>query len=344
MNKGITMKKASILFFTSFMLIACESTGNTDNSRKETCLDFPEPPVEIMSNIDGSSSSYDCSLINYFNIIKVREDLFYMYYAAFGANSGAGDINQGLFFAYSSDCIHWNRKKPNGERNVIRETGIQEQSVFVLGSDMEHPYRLIANVKQDGRLKLCMWESTNGYDFDFNEYTILLEEGYHDTQNVIIPRSDALYLYTRAWNEKLTNRRIGLAKYDLEGNLIAPIDTIAGNYLYNSAALYVNEDYDLLIPTYMNNRDGEDKSDLAYPIAYLNSANKCEEIPNNLNQWFKKDEKWMIVAPGIIDINGEKYIAYNTREWSHDNTKPQNGVSRYYLIRVNLYVNGKKLF
>ena len=191
---------------------------------------------------------------------------------------------------------------------------------------------------------MCMWKSSNGYDFDFDNYKVLLDEGYHDTQNVIIPRGNVLYLYTRAWNEKLTNRRIGLAKYNEQGEMISPIDTIAGNYLYNSAASYVNEEYDLLVPTFMNNREGEEKSDLAYPKAYLNSKDECIELSHNLGKWIKDIEKWIIVAPGLIDINGEKYIAFNTREWSHDTPKPENGISRYYLIKCNLYLKGTPLF
>lgn len=339
------VKKLSILVFTVIIVgcVACER-GNTDNPTEfTTCVNFPEAPIEIMSNLDESSSEYDCRLINYFNIIQVKENLFYMYYSAFGVNSGEEDIDQGLFFAYSTDAIHWKREKPNGKSNLILENGIQEQSVFMLDSDKEFPFRLIANIKEEGKFKLCMWKSSNGYDFDFTQKKVLLDDRLHDTQNVIIPRDGNLYLYTRLWNETATNRRNGIAKYSLDGEILSPIDTLAGDYVYNSAASYVNEEYDLLQPTFMNNRDGKNKSDDAYFQAFLRKGETCEEIETNLNQWLKKDEKWRVVAPGIIEVEGEKYIAYYAWTWSHDTPQPTDGVSRFYLIKMDLYINGEKI-
>lgn len=266
-----------------------------------------------------------------------------MYYSAYGVNSGEEDIDQGLFFAYSTDAFHWKREKPNGKSNLILENGIQEQSVFMLDSDKEYPFRLIANIKEEGKFKLCMWKSSNGYDFDFTQKKVLLEDRLHDTQNVIIPRDSNLYLYTRLWNEVATNRRNGIAKYSLDGEMQSPIDTLAGDYVYNSAASYVDNEYDLLQPTYMNNRDGNNKSDNAYFQAFLNKGASCEMIDTNLNGWIKSDEKWRIVAPGILDIDGKKYIAYYAWTWSHDTPQPSNGVSRFYLIRMDLYINGEKI-
>ncbi len=223
-----------------------------------------------------------------------------------------------FFFAYSKDAIHWTRKKPDGSSNLILENGIQEQYVFMLDSDYVYPFRLIANVKDNGKFKLCMWKSKNGYDFDFQDKKVLLEDRLHDTQNVMIPRKDVIYLYTRLWNDELTNRLNGIAKFDIDGNQISQIDTLKGNYLYNSAATFIDDKYDLLQPTYMNNRDGDKRSDLSYFKAFLNTKEGCEEIETNLNKWIKPDEYWRIVAPGCITMKGDKYIAYYTWTWSHD--------------------------
>lgn len=338
------MSMRNSLYIVLFALfVSCEHSNNDNPHDYGTCVVFPEAPVGIMSNIDESSSIFDCRLINYFNILQVKEGLFYMYYAALGVNSGETDIDQGLFFAYSNDAVHWKRELPNGGSNLLLENGIQEQSVFLLDSDKEYPFRLIANIKDEGKYKLCMWKSKNGYDFDFKDKVILLEDRLHDTQNVIVSRGNVLNLYTRLWNETATNRRNGLAKFNIEGCQISPIDTLAGYYVYNSAASYVNNKYDLLQPTYMNNKDGDNKSDDAYFKAYLNSNEGCNEIETNLNKWIKKDEKWRVVAPGIIDIKGKKYIAYYAWTWSHDEPQPADGVSRYYLIRIDLYINGEKV-
>lgn len=338
------MKRVIWIICVVMTLFACERGNNDNPAEFTTCVNFPETPIEIMSNLDESSSEFDSRLINYFNIVQVKKNLFYMYYAAYGVNSGETDIDQGLFFAYSNDAIHWKREKPNGDSNLILENGIQEQSVFMLDTDREYPFRLVANIKEDGKFKLCMWKSKNGYDFDFSNKKVLLEDRLHDTQNVVIPRGDSMFLYTRLWNETATNRRNGFAKLSTEGEIQSPIDTLAGDYVYNSAASYVNDKYDLLQPTFMNNKEGDNKSDDAYFQAYHTTPlNSCTEIDTNLNQWLKSDEKWRVVAPGILNIDGQKYIAYYTWTWSHDAKQPAKGLSRYYLIKMNLYVDGEKL-
>ena len=151
------------------LLVACEHENNDNPSGFTTCVNFPEAPIEIMSNLDESTSDFDCKYINYFNIVQVKDNLYYMYYAAKGKYSGETDIEQGLFFAYSNDAIHWKRETPDGGSNILLQRGIQEQSVFKIESDSDNPYRLIASIKEDGKYKLCLWKSKNGYDFDFTE-------------------------------------------------------------------------------------------------------------------------------------------------------------------------------
>lgn len=338
------MKKVYFFLFVAVFLVACERGNNENPSGYLDFVDFPEAPIEILSNLDENSSEYDCRVINYFNIIQVKDDLYYMYYAAMGVSSGEKDIDQGLFFAYSTDAIHWIRKLPNGEANMLIKKGIQDQYVFMLDSDKDFPYRMIANVKEENKYKLCLWKSKNGFDFDYYDKVELLTDRLHDTQNVLIPKRDSLYLYTRLWNKEATNRFNGFARFTLSGDLTSDIDTLPGDYLYNSAASFVNEQYDLLLPTYMNNKDGENKSDNALVKAYLTDGRDCIEIDTNFNRWLNNAEKWMIVSPGIIDVKGKKYVAFNTRTWSHDTKRPADGVSRYYLIPINLFIGGQKFF
>ena len=159
----------------------------------------------------------------------------------------------------------------------------------------------------------------------------------------MIDKGNRLCLYTRLWGNKARNRRIGVADFDLSGNKLTPLDTLYGDYVYNSAASYLNEQYDMLIPTFMNNADGNDKSDKAYFVAYLNHDGNNRSYPINLNKWIKDDEKWVLAAPGIIKIGKDNYIAYNTRNWSHDTRMPEGGISRYYLIKVRVYKDGRQI-
>lgn len=340
------MRKPFFLFLAVLVVecVSCERGSLNNPDAFTTCVNYPDPPIEILSNLDATSTVFDCSVINYFNIVQAKDNLYYLYYAAFGKYSGNEDIEQGLFFAYSNDAIHWKRQIPNKDNNIIVPKGIQEQSVFKLETDDENPYRLVANIIEGNKYKLCMWKSQNGYDFDFSNRTVLLEDRLHDTQNVIISRKDSLYLYTRLWNATAKDRRNAIARFNLDGVLESSVDTLAGNYLYNSAASYINEQYDLLQPTFMNNRDGDNPNDKAFFKAFLKQeGDDCVEIDTNLNQWIKDEEKWMIVAPGVLNINGEKYVAYYTWNKSHDGKWPKTPVCRYYLIRMELYVNGIKI-
>ena len=58
-------------------------------------------------------------------------------------------------------------------------------------------------------------------------------------------------------------------------------------------------------------------------------------FPCALNRWVEADEKWMLAAPGFVYINGERYLAYNTRTRSHE-TSQTGMVSKFKLIKVVL--------
>ncbi len=328
-----------VLLLSCFAVLMSCDHENKDVPAIGDYVFFPEPPVEIMSNIDKESSDKDCAMLNWFNIIKIKDNLYYMWYAALGTSSGSTDIEQGLFFAYSCDAIHWKRNMPDGSDNTIVSKGIQEQFIFKTNHDQGTPFRMIANIIEDGKYKLCMWKSTDGYSFNMNNRKVLLDDLLHDTQNVIIEKSGKWMLYTRLWNKTNTNRRNGICTLDYSGNILSPIDTLAGDYLYNSAATYINNSSDLLLSTFMNNKEGENPNDSTYIKCYIRKDSNIRQVDTNFNQWIKEDEKWVSFAPGFIEIDGDKYLSYMTCTWSHDSKRPSNGVSRYYLIKVVITID-----
>ena len=177
---------------------------------------------------------------------------------------------------------------------------------------------------------MFLWKSKDGLTFTDKK---MLYDFLHDTQNVMIPRGNRWKLYSRVTQEHFKNRRMTVAEFDKEGEQISDTEILAGDFLYNTAACQVDERYDLLFPTYYNTHGGT--TDACFFRCYLADGPFVRELPCALNRWVEADEKWMLAAPGFVYINGERYLAYNTRTRSHE-TSQTGMVSKFKLIKVVL--------
>ena len=207
-----------------------------------------------------------------------------------------------------------------------------EQSVCYIEGD-EYPYRLVGNIWEDEKYKLCMWLSKDG--INFTDRTVVLEDMMHDSQCVLIPEDGYFKLYLRK-SIKLGpgnyNRRIATCCLDMSGKPLTEIELVAGERLYNSAASKIDERFDLLIPTYFNNEPGLDDS--CHFNAYIVDGIYSNEIECPLNKWVAEDEKWVLAAPGILHLDGKTYIAYYARNTSHDEGRIDR--SDYKLIEITV--------
>lgn len=320
------------LFFAFFLvLVACSSdedelyyTEISDNY----IIHCPEPPIEIMSSTDEESVARGEKLLNYFKILQISDNLYYMYYEAFKGQIVDGE--EGVYFAYSTDCKHWIKQFPSStdaDNTVIPSNIIGVDVIKV--PDEKYPFRMLATRGYEGECGLYMLKSKDGFKFS-DEKKIL--SGLYDTQNVAIVRNDTIKLYLRKWRE-YDNRKIGYVKMDIEGNILSSLFLLRDNFLYNSAASIFEEDkYDFLFSTYFNPREGRGSNVRSYIVDEYNS----KEIPWNFNNWIYEEELWSLVSPGILIVDGEWYISYITRTWCHDEMMPSNGVSKYKLIRINI--------
>lgn len=325
------------LFFIIFLCAYLTSCSNDDTINKEVNnfeineIAFPNPPVEIANN-----DNWSFQLINYFNVVKVSETKYYMYFTAFENNvSYYDDFNQNIYLASSTDCVHWQY-----EHTLIMKNAV-EMSVFVLPGD-EYPFRLIANVHREKKdwtpectRMLCMWKSKDGLNFE--DRTILLNDMVHDTQNVMIVYPDYLKLFTRSWVlgrylglENIgVNRKISVCNFDYDGNQLTSLTMLSPDYVYNSAAsLYRGRE--IMFPTFFNEKEGN--NDSCYVKSYVNLGFYTKEISCELGKWLKEDEKWVTVAPGIISIGDKNFIFYNVHTRSHDSGATDK--SRYYMIEI----------
>ena len=117
----------------------------------------------------------------------------------------------------------------------------------------------------------------------------------------------------------------------LVGEALGEPEITAGDCLYNSAASKADERYDLLFPTYYNTHGGT--TDDCWLRTYLVDGRFVRELPCDLNRWIGPEEKWALVAPGFIFIEGERYLAYGSRTMSHDHSD-EGMISRYKLVKA----------
>ena len=305
------MKRLLVVFLMAVTLCAC-------GRKTITGVAFPEPPVEIACNED-----FGMGLINMFNILQLPDGTYRMYFTANEKNGIAEDEwSQNLYWAESADGFHYEFK------GKIMDALI-EQSVCLV-KDKEWPFRLVGNQKEDGKHCMFLWKSKDGIRFTGRRQ---LFDFKHDTQNVMIPRGRKMKLYSRVTQEHYKNRRITLTEYTLDGEQLSASEVLAGDFLYNNAACLVDKRYDLLFPTYYNTHGGT--TDACFFRCYLADGPFMRELPCALNRWIEADEEWYIAAPGFVFINGERYLAFNTRTESHEHSHT-GMVSKYKLVKTVL--------
>lgn len=327
-----------LLLVFVLLVYSCSVFDNPTNEIKNeiTQILFPNPPIEIETN-EGAGMQY----INYFNILKLAEDKYYMYYTAFeyGVDLSPG-WNQNVYFAYSTDGFHYIHKSPTGGGNLIMKNVVEQMAFYIPGQ--EKPFRLIGNVKIPSPTSwwkdrfLYMWESKDGFTFD-DPKLLLDDDEMHDTQNVMLVYDDYLKLYARTWKWDEYNgvyqrvgRKLSVCTFDLNGNKTSDLQVLQPDYVYTSAATLYNG-REILFPTYFNEIMGGD--DGCYVMNFVINGTECQELPCEFNRWIEEDEKWVLISPGIITIGEKDYLGYMTKSKSHDN-KIGDIVTRYKLIEV----------
>ena len=305
------MKKFLLLILVSVALCAC-------GKKTLVGVSFPDPPIEIASN-----AQMGLGLINYFNILRLPDGTYRMYFSGNESSGVAEDEwSQNLYWAESADGFHY------GLKGKVMDA-IIESSVCLV-EDGEWPFRLVGSQMEEDRHCLFLWKSKDGINFTHRK---LLYDFKHDTQNILVPRGKKMKLYSRVTQEHYKNRRITLSEFTLDGEPLSSTEVLAGDFLYNSAACKVDEKYDLLFPTYYNTHGGT--TDACMFRCYLADGPFMRELPCELNRWVEDGEYWYLAAPGFVLIDGQRYLAFNTRTESHEQSH-DGMVSKYKLIKTVL--------
>jgi hypothetical protein len=150
-------------------------------------------------------------LINMFNIIRIPDGTYRMYFIANPKDGIAeNEKSQNLYYAESQDGFHYEMKGKLMDQLV-------EQTVFMV-KDKDYPYRMVGSQWIGEKMwerGLFLWKSKDGLEFTDRK---MLYDKLHDTQNVMIPRGKRLKLYSRLTQERYRNRRMTVAEFDMEGS------------------------------------------------------------------------------------------------------------------------------
>ena len=306
------MKKLLLISLLALALCSC--------GRKTIVgVSFPEPPIEFATNAD-----FGMELINYYNIVQLPDGTYRMYFSGNPIDGVAeNERNQNLYLAESSDGFHYELKCKVMDMVI-------EQSVFMV-KDKEYPYRMVGCQwigEKSWERGVFLWKSKDGIEFTDPK---MLYDKIHDTQNVMVTRGNRWKLYSRITQEHYKNRRMTVAEFNKRGEQLSDTEILAGDFLYNNAACKVDKRYDLLFPTYYNTHGGT--TDACFFRCYLVDGPFVREIPCELNRWVEADEHWVLASPGFVFINGERYLAYNSRTRSHE-TSETGMISRYKLVKA----------
>lgn len=282
-----------------------------------------EKPIVIMANYDANATPHDNLYIGYSSIVQVTPSLYYMYYESLGDGSYTNNSIQELSFAYSTDGIHWIREIPSGIEEPVPGTNlifdwrndkarvVEQDVVKVL--DSEYPFRMIASKGPDTMSQTVnMWKSKDGIHFE--QMRVLLN-AKHDTQVSVIVRGNILKVYLRMRkNGGNSTRQIGVAYFDLDGNILSPATTLFGDNYYQAGASILDDRRELLLPTYF-----DEKNDKSWYDAYIVEGTNISHVDTNINEALLNSEKdgWGTICPKIITIGFDQYIYYVQRNYTH---------------------------
>lgn len=305
-----------------------------------------ESPYSV--NIDANSRevvltqtlAHENRALNFFNVLKISENLWYMWYSAIDLTA-INDFQSSLCFAYSENGKDWTKGIPNQpERSNIIVSGVNDQAwlehvTFIEPSDTEYPYRILYSkykADADGEQALYMSKSANGWDWI--DHKLIINKKFDTQYSIdILPNGNYL-IFLRLWDDPIhTDRQTGVVLLDKQGNvLLSPHLILTGN-LYTSAAHRITGNDYLLFPTLYNNSNDTMNISMSY---YLNE--KGTHTFDNINYKLLPVgmDKWAVVAPKLIPSGtpSEYWMYYYGRNTLHNDTAAS--ITNYYRIKVTI--------
>lgn len=296
----------------------------------------------ILSPNDEDASIYDNQLINYGQIIPAN-GMYYLLYQGFGTYHSQ---SSNILMAYSQDGINWTRGIPQGIEAPISGTNVifnRDNTQYIANEfvgaevvnefgvavvdDNENKYRMFCAIRNDSPNTIkgeCHYLLKSN---DLVHWTAVrkVDLKAHDSFSCVIPYGDKLKVYLRMWDYSvpLTDQRmIGVMWLDIWGNVLVPASGIFGHGLYNSGAVRIGSDADLLIPShfYVSSGMSGDNSVESYIIQngvvrYAPSYN-IDKLRDKGSKYYS-GWNW---SSGLVGIGVNQYVLYGQRSETHSTT------------------------
>ena len=297
-------------------------------------IELGEPEVAI-STQDEDVSIYDDLDFDYSKVLKISDNMYYMYYHAWGSGTTVPyaidntKLAYTTLFAHSTDGINWTRGFPEGvippyetyphSVKFLNERGTPTYepatNVFIV-HDSEYPFRCITS---EGSSKI--YKSRDG--FTFEQPKLIEYDQVRDTQPGVVLRGDVCKIYGRGWTggyptthpeSGYGSRNIIVFYADYNGNLMCQETPVVEGKYYTSAAFAIDDHREMIIPTFFE----DDNIPIRFD-AYIIDGRRITQVNIDSDKMLANGTyKWGTVAPCIIATGGKTYIYYNVLTVSHN--------------------------
>ena len=283
-------------------------------------------PITIFENDDEYViSGVDDGLLNFVNVVKVSDEMYYMYYESFSTNDGTWNYNKlRLCFAYSTDGEHFTKGFPNGVTapiegtNMIVPIGSTHGQCVVKVPDDNYPFRMVCTRGTNTDRVAQLWKSSDG----ITDWTLVrtITNGYNDSQAAVVVRGNYLKIFLRTRDPQTGVREIGIIVTDFDGNrllsrwtnVISTKDST--KQLYVAAASAIDDRREILLPTVYNSSDSTE-----YVGCFIVDGDKSHYRELDMTAIMPSDVKSIYFGPGLVDIGLKTYAFYETRDSDHEN-------------------------
>lgn len=344
----VKIKALPIQLIAAFMLLGCSVSRKATVSDMNKALPFDISIIKHSREVVLTQTlPWEEQMMGYFKVLKTGKKKWQMWYSSWD-NKRKDDYSDYLVYAYSEDGLHWIKEIPGAVNNIIKGTGhpqkdgIVEQDVFI-EPQAQNKYRMIYTAKDPNdqwKEKTFIEDSPDGIHWENKR--ILWNQKY-DSQFSVVEHANKYFIYLRYWdiNNNTRYRTIGLAITDKDWNTIQePQNIFKSDYnsdfphLYNPGASKINEDLDILFPTFFNEKTNAIKFGVAYRykgqpvLTNIDLTNDLLE-GGNLN--------WGIICPGLIKIKGDTYwMYYYATNMVHSDYDKAGRKFNYYRVKVRI--------
>jgi hypothetical protein len=290
---------------------------------------------------DGADAiaGVDDGLLNTVSVIKISDEMYYMYYEACGANESPDYNHLKLCFAYSTDGETFVKGFPSGvtppyqDGNVLLPAGSTHGQCVVKVPDATNPYRMLSINGMHADRVARIWKSADGINWTLIKN---ITAGYNDSPVSCVVRGNTLKIFLRTRN--YYGRAIAILYTDLDGNpLLSNWNTeisleLYTSQLYVAAASMIDDKRELLLPTVYNPLDSTETV-----RAFLLNGTFCKELALDTDAIIDDNVKSIYFASGLVPIGLKTYAFYETRDADHDHYS--QGTTKSAIRRIEITNN-----